>query len=238
MSEIKYDRIFGRGRTFGDDPNFFNKSIQQKVIEIGWSHACPVVSDVVRDFGPEWTLRRYAECNFVFGIILEIARENNLELYSQLIQPVPRLEKEEPRKDLDRQFIPANFYIQMSPLSTPWGYALPRIAIEQMGRENNNKDRSQEKILKAVDTISRAVKKSRTPIDLLINLGEMIIEDQSVNSKAVLAHILSQSILIEEGCKTIFRQIKDKIDLKNSNLKRTYESMTPSEREKEDIVNF
>lgn len=132
MTEFKYGRMFGRGRTFGD--NFFDKNIHEQIKEVGWSHACPVVSEVVRDFGPVWTLHRYAECNFVFGVILEIARENKPELYSQLIESVSRLKNEEPRKDLDKQFIPTDFYQQMSPLSTPWGYALPRVAIEQLNK--------------------------------------------------------------------------------------------------------
>lgn len=238
MSEIKYNRMFGRGRTFGDNPNFLDKSIRQQVIEIGWSHACPVVNDVVRDFGSEWTLHRYAECNFVFGVILEIARKSKLNLYGQLIQPVRRLENEEPRRGLDTRFIPSDFHIQMSPLSTPWGYALPRVAIEQMGRGERNKDRTQEKILNAVDTISKAIEISDTPIDLLVNLAEMVLDDESVDQKAVLAHILSQSKLNEEGCITLFKQIKATIDEKNLNLLRTYNSLTYSERKTLDIINF
>lgn len=107
-----------------------------------------------------------------------------------------------------------------------------------MGRGSNNKDRTQQKILKSINSVDVAVKKSDTPIDLLVNLAEIVIEDPSVDSKAVLSHMLSHGILIEEGCKTIFEQIKNGIDLRDSNLKRIYESMTPTEREKADIINF
>ena len=126
MTEFRYDREFGRGTLLGDKgDNFFSKPLDQQVLEIGWSHACPVVDKVVKEYGPEWTLK-----------------------------------------------------------------------------------------------ISEAVSK------------------QDANPRAVLAHTLSKNILLEEGCRSIFGEIKRRIDKSAPNLRETYNSMLPAQREAEDIINF
>lgn len=54
--ELRYHREFGKGTLLGDEGgNFFDKPINQQVMEMGWSHACPVVDEVVKKYGPEWT---------------------------------------------------------------------------------------------------------------------------------------------------------------------------------------
>ena len=110
MTELKGGREFGRSTLLGDNgADFFNKSLTDQVTEMGWSHACPVVDEVAKEYGPEWTLKRYAECNFVFGLIVESARDLNPELYRQLTSPVPRLEGEKPGKEFKSELIPSNF---------------------------------------------------------------------------------------------------------------------------------
>lgn len=217
--------------------SFFDKPLNEQVIEMGWSHACPVVDEVIKEFGPEWTLKRYAECNFVFGLIVESARDLNPELYTLLTTPVVRLEGEKPGREFKPELIPSNFYKEMSPLSTPWGYALPRVVIEEMGRGENNKDRTQKRLLKSLSMIDKGVKTSKTPVELLVNLAEQASK-LDANPSAVLSHTLANGILVEEGCKTMFDEIKAKIDKSATVLRKTYNSMTPDERKAEGIINF
>ncbi len=238
MAESKSGREFGRGALLGREvPTFFDKLLAEQVVEMGWSHACPVIDEVAKEYGPEWTLKRYAECNFVFGLIVESARDLNPELHKQLTVSVPRLEGEKPGKQFKPEFIPDNFYEEMSPLSTPWGYALPRVVIEEMGRGENNKDRTQKRILRALNVVDKAVKSSKTPVELLVRMAEQVSK-LDADPKAVLSHVLANGILVEEGCKTMFDEIKAKIDKSAPTLRKTYDSTIPEERKAEGIINF
>ena len=125
----------------------------------------------------------------------------------------------------------------MSPLSTPWGYALPRVIIEEMGRGENNKDRTQKRFLKSLSIIDKAVKSSKTPNELLVKMAEQISK-LDVDPKTVLSHVLANNILIEEGCKTMFDDIKRRIDKSAPILRQTYDSMMEEERKAEGIINF
>lgn len=238
MTELKSGREFGKGTLLGDKgDNFFKKPLMEQVVEVGWSHACPVVDEVVKEYGLEWTLKRYAECNFVFGLIVESARDLNPKLHGQLTTSVQRLEGEKPYKEFNPERIPNYFYNEMSPMSTPWGYALPRVIIEEMGRGENNRDRTQKRILRSLSIIDKTVKSSKTPSELLVKMAEQVSK-LDADPKAVLSHVLSNGILVEEGCKTMFDDIKRQIDRSAFLLKRTYDSMSKDERSKEGIINF
>lgn len=238
MNEQKGGRNFGTGTFLGEvGIGFFDQAIDVQVEQMGWSHACPVIDEVVSKYGAEWTLKRYAETNFVFGVIASEAKKHRPGLHDQLTQPVKRLENEVPGRSFNMRFIPEAFPKEMSPLSTPWGYALPRIIVEQMGRGENNKDRNQLRIIRALSVIESGVKKSRNPIELMVRMGEMVTH-LDADPKAVLSHILAQGILEEEGTKQIFNEIKRRIDQWAPNLKKTYDSMTPEKRTELGIINF
>lgn len=238
MPELKGGREFGRSDLLGTEgASFSDKPLNQQVMEMGWSHACPVVDEVIKEFGPEWTLKRYAECNFVFGLIVESAKDFNPELYKQLTTPVTRLDGEKPGKEFNPKLIPDNFYKEMSPLSTPWGYALPRVVIEEMGRGENNKDRTQKRILKSLSLIDKVVKTSKTPNELLVKMAEQASK-LDANPKAILSHVLASGIFVEEGCKTMFDDIKRRIDKSAPVLREAYDAMSIEERQAEGIINF
>lgn len=238
MEVKKAGREFGFGTFLGDsNETFFDKSLNEQVVEMGWSHACPVVDEVAKEYGPEWTLKRYAECNFVFGLVVESARDLNPDLYKLLTTPVPRLENELPGRSFKLDLIPESFLSKMSPLSTPWGYAIPRVIIEEMGRGKNNSERTPERLLKALDIIDVKVESSKTPIELLVKLAEHV-SVLDADPKAILSHTLALGILQEEGCMTMFKEIKQQIDKYAPTLRNLYNTMSPAERTKEGIINF
>ena len=238
MPETKGGREFGRSDFLGPEGEaFLSKPLSEQVVDMGWSHACPVIDEVTKEYGPEWTLKRYAECNFVFGLIVESARDLNPELFKQLTSPVKRLEGEKPGREFKPELIPSNFYEEMSPLSTPWGYALPRVVIEEMGRGENNKDRTQKRILKALNLVDKAVKVSKSPEELLVKLSELVSKADA-NPKAVLSHVIANGILVEEGTKTMFEEIKHRIGKSAPILRGAYNSMSAEERKAEGIINF
>jgi len=238
MEVKKSEREFGFSTFLGDsDEGFVDKPLNEQVLEMGWSHACPVIDEVSKEYGPEWTLKRYAECNFVFGLVAEAARDINPKLHKLLTTPVPRLEDELPGRNFKSELIPESFAKEMSPLSTPWGYAIPRVIIEEMGRGKNNSDRTPERILRALNLVDKAVKSSETPIELLVNLSESVSK-LDADPKAVLSHTLVSGILQEEGCKAMFNEIKQQIDKSAPTIRKVYNAMLSEERTKEGIINF
>ncbi len=238
MESEKYGRKFGLGTFLGDSgERFVDKPLSEQVLEMGWSHACPVIDEVCKEYGCEWTLKRYAECNFVFGLVIESARDLNPELYKLLTTPVPRLENELPGRSFKPDLVPKSFFREMSPLSTPWGYAIPRVIIEEMGRGENNSDRTQERLLTALDVIDTNVVYPHTPVELLVSLSEHV-SVLDADPKVILSHLLSSDVLREEGCWTMFKKIKWEIDNSADNLRHTYNYMSSAERTKKGIIDF
>lgn len=236
--EEKRGREFGFGTLLGDSgEKFVEKSLKNQVLEMGWSHACPIIDEVAKEHGSEWTLKRYAECNFVFGLVTEAARDINPDLYKLLTTPVPRLENELPWRRFKPNLIPKSFYKEMSPLSTPWGYAIPRVIIEEMGRGKNNSDRTPKRILKALSLIDKAVKSSETPIELLVNLSESVSRFDA-DPKVVLSHTLAAGVLQEGGCMTVFNEIKQRINKHAPILRKAYNEMSAEEKLKGGILVF
>ncbi|MCX6726668.1 MAG: hypothetical protein NTY75_02510, partial [Candidatus Shapirobacteria bacterium] len=67
------------------------------------------------------------------------------------------------------------------------------------------------------------------PIDLLINLSEKVVK-MDADSEEVVAHILAKGILIEEGCKTMYREITQKIEERAPTLWASYQKMLVDEK--------
>jgi hypothetical protein len=251
---MRHGREWSGGTFTGWEKDFLELPLEEQVLQLGWSHACPVVEDVIQTYGKSWaethpialpskirehgllmTRSRYAECNFVFGLIVESARNSKPELFEQLEKTTERLPGE-PFGIPNSIFAPESAKKQMAPLSTPWGYALPRVVIEQMGRGENNKFRKPERMLKALDMIDTAVQKSKNPIELAVNLAEMsALEDG--NPMAILSHLLSPGILKEENCKTMFKEVIKTMYENGKTLSKAYNSLTPDDFEKFDIVS-
>ena len=252
-NDTRYDREFGGGALIGDNgDNFFDKPLEQQVKELAWSHACPIPEEVIVAYGEKFanqnassspkeifeggatlTKERYAECNFVFGIIVETAKQENPSLYQELLKPVKRLENE-PLGEYNHRNVPVSFENQMSPMSTPVGYALPRVAIEQMG---TRKERNPERIQKALEAINTCVTSSTTPIELAINLSEMVA-NMDANPKTVLYHLLSKEILEEENCVSMFKEMIKELRRSAPTLSKIYDSMSSEERKSLGIVDF
>ena len=251
-NDTRYDREFGEGTLIGDNgENFFDKPLEQQVKELAWSHACPIPEEVIVAYGEKFadqnansspkeifeggaTLakERYAECNFVFKIIVETAKQENPSLYQDLIKPVERLENE-PLGEYNHKNVPVSFENQMSPMSTPAGYALPRVAIEQMG---TRKERSPERIQKALEAIDITVRSSTTPIELVINLSEKV-STMDADPKTVLYHLLSKEILEEENCVSIFKEMIKELRKSAPTLSKVYDSMSTEEKKALGIVD-
>ncbi len=229
--DVKYGRKFGVGTFLGDhgDRYLDIPDIRDRAHQMAWSHACPVSDQVMKDYGPEWTEKRYAECNFTFGYLIDVASKHNFPLYFNLLQPTERLPGENPDLGISKDNVPQSFWSEMSPLSTPWGYAIPRILIEQFGRGENNQDRTQARVIRGLNLVNREIVKTDNPIDLLIALGKNIIE-MDANPEDTIAHIMAKGILNEQGCKTMFQEISQKMKKKAPKMWNKYQEMLKDDK--------
>jgi len=222
---------FGRGIFLGDDPAILALPPEEGLRVSAWRHACPKPGAVSQEFGLEWTKHRYDECNFVFkSLICEFAKVKP-ELYNLLTSPTPRL-SDEPVGPYEFGAVPESHNTEMSPLSTLWGYALPRVFIEQAGRGN---ERSAERYFQAIDLLVEAVERSSTPIELLTNLSEAVVQNDA-DPTAVLNHVLEPGILVEENCRTMYKEVIASLRENAPTVWQHYQNLTPKQREDAGIL--
>ena len=248
--------FLGRGELLGDrGDNFFNQPLEIRVRQMGWSQACPIVPEVIKEYGKSWkkehpeasrkevkqkgeemARQRYAECNFVFGMITEAAKVGNPDLYEKLLTPSPRVDDE--RVGIYyRGYVPKTHSEELSPLSTLWGYALPRVILEQMGRGENNEERNAERVIEAMKMIDEEVRVARNPEELVAKVAERAVNG-STDPKAILGHLLSTGVYEEENCRemaiTIYQAMRDF----SPKLTEVYDALSRTDKGTLGIMNF
>ncbi len=228
---FKTQTDFGRGKFMGNNPGILLLTPEQRLQVSAWRHACPRPGEVSREYGLEWTRQRYDECDFVFSSLIIKQAKDKPGLYQLLTSSVPRLPNE-PMGYHEADIVPESHQTEMSPLSTPWGYALPRVFIEIAGR---GQERSPDKYLKALDMLNEAVQKSNTPVELLANLSETAIKS-GVTAEKILGHIFAPGILEEENCITMFNQIADSTRQYAPTLWEYYSKLPIAQRKKLGLI--
>ncbi len=184
--------------------DFLAQNLQDQLSEEAYYHACPQPGRVSVEYGTVWTLERYASCNAWFRMaFLDPAEELNPALYQQLTTSVPRIPGEAVGF-YEEGAVPDSHEVEMSPLSTPWGYALPRILIAQFGKRGE--DREAYRMLRGIKMASKMIAESSTPVQLLTKLAEAYSQ-MGAHPDEVLSHVLSPGILAEENCKTLFKEV-------------------------------
>jgi len=255
-SDIKFGhRIHGMPIEQLTEDNFDSLPALQKLLRIGVTHGCPnpkavaleMAQDMVKNEGKDmataiddslnWLIERQMDCNNEFNNILGLAKDLNPNLYHLLMQPVDRL-ADEPVGTYEPRYVTKDHAIRMNPGSTPWGYALPRVKIEQMGRDEQ---RSEERTQKSNELTRKAILSSHTPIELLTTMaGLMVTSDYGGEGDAdpirVLEQTLSGTVLHEEGTKQIYRDITSSLKKKAPKLYTFYESMDTSTLRRADII--
>lgn len=225
--DIRHGRVFGIGTLIGDNNDaFFKKDVAYQVAELGWSNGCPRREEVVRQYGLDWTRSRYAETNFWFKYIYKLAEVVNLTLYDQLVQVKSRLPGEPVGKH-EPQSVPQSHLEQIYPMSGLYGYALPRVLIEQIGQGDN---RSQPRLLRALGILEEIVADSATPGELLARLADQATSADA-DPRATLSHILPAGILDEENCKATINKFASDLQTHTPALWALYKNLTFQEKE-------
>lgn len=237
LENVRCGWEFGMGRSEERAPFRRGRkpTLEKLTKEEAWAHACPVPEDVIREFGADWTLERYSSCDEVFGEIVRMASEIDFALYYRLTDYTPRVEGEYHDRKLKKKYIPKDFWKEMPPLTTPWGYALPRILIEQFGRGDENGPRTDKRVENGKLLIKEAIEESRTPIELVVKLSRKVCQADA-NPETVLAHLMAKGILKEEGCKTMFREISNMLQREAPELWEVYLKMLNEEKWQGQII--
>jgi len=241
MPDIERDgRKFGGATLIGDHADeygFFGKETRGKALDMAWSHACVIAVELTDPqhptLGPDWMLKRYGETNFWFGYILAEAIKLNSQLLASLEQPVPRKEGE-PVGNFEEMSVPSTHLAEMSPMSRIYGYALPRVHIEAMGR---GEARNQERALRAIKVLDETIKASSVPAELLAVLSEKSLSF-GADAKEVLSHILPSGVLKEENCLTDYQEIAEQLQLRAPTIWEAYAAISTQEKESMGVAEF
>lgn len=168
--------------------------------------------ETIKEHGIEITRRRYDECDRVYSDIVEKTRTSgNTDLLSALTGSVQRRNGERAGYHEESR-VPESHANQMSPLSRLVGYALPRVIIEQFGwgdeqRSWGDGNRTWERYEKGMIILDKAIKKAKTPIQLLCILAEEVYKNDG-DAQKILGHILAEGIENEENNHTEFEEVK------------------------------
>jgi len=221
---------FGSGTFMGDDPEVMKLSPRERLFVSAWRHACPVPGKVSEKYSIPWARGRYDECNFVTGLIWDLAGYKK-SLRAQLTSSTLRLQ-EEPVGVYEKGRVPESHNNQMSALSTLTGYALPRVLIEEMGvGENKTIDR----YIKALELAQEAISQSTFPVELLVKLSEKVAQSRG-NPTTILSHILVAGILKEENNREEYKKVVDALEKHAPILWQHYLSLDSDQRKEAGII--
>ncbi len=110
-------------------------------------------------------------------------------------------------------------------MSGLYSYALSRVLIEQIGR---GQDRSQSRLISALDILDETIAISSTPSELLARLSDRTISADA-DPRDVLGHILPAEILEEENCQITLREFINDLQNYAPALMALYKNLTPPE---------
>ncbi len=228
----RHGRHFGTATLVGDHADeygFFNQSKRDQALDMGWSHACVIALQLTDpanpDYGPDKMLKRYGETNFWFGYFISQAAEINPSLSFDMKSSVLRLPYE-PVGVHETQSIPDEHVTQLAPMARIYGYAIPRVLIEAMGRD---KQRSPDRALNAIRALDEVIKVSETPAELLALLSEKAIAF-GADAKKILGHVLPAGVLQEENCFYDYGETAQELEANAPNVWAVYLSMSRYER--------
>jgi hypothetical protein len=203
---------FGSGKITGDDRAFGLLSAQERLVVIGWWHACPRLDMVAMEYEPEWTEKRYTSCNAIYRYIAERAAKINPELAYKLVAVTPRNPKEPVGTYIPGR-VPESHKQQMSALSTLAGYALPRVYWEAAGRDEVDPndvgavEAQTTRAHRALTRLEELIGKAQTPLELTVKIAKVAVEEFGVAPRTVLDHMFEPGILEEENNYTEFGQM-------------------------------
>ncbi len=223
-----------------NDPSFYDLSIRDQARAIGWAVGCPVVDELTDPAnpepgrGPEEMLNRYAQVGFWFGYIVHSAEEHNPDLYSQLVQQLPRLAGE-PVGIHEPQSVPDNYDTVIPPSESLAGFTLPRLLLKQIGGDSLPKEEKQSRLLTGLRILQDAVISAQTPEELLAISAEGI-SLANVDPLITLSTVLPQGWYDEHNGDQMVASFKASLSEKAPQLWGLYCTLTDKDKSDRGIL--
>lgn len=187
---------------------------------LGYVAGCPVVERLTDPEntqpgrGSEAMIERYGEVSFWFGELVRHLKERDIELGTEMTWPVAREAADKERMTaFDEASIPDDHFERMRPLGTLYGYALPRIMIEEMrGREDSAQDKVsiQDRMAGGIEAFEDVSDDSNDLYELTAKFGEAIAQLDG-DPQAILGHILPPGWLEEHGATWMFNDMREAV---------------------------
>lgn len=215
---------FGNGSFVGDllRPEDTTLDLEPRDIarKLGSAAGCPVVERLTDPEntkpgrGSEAMIDRYGEVSFWYGELAGRLHSIKPELVSSLYEPTARKEGDKERMiAYDEQSIPDNHFELMQGLGTLYGYALPRIMIEEIrGRDDSAQDEVsvQDRMVAGIEAFESVCRDSDDMYELTAKFSEMIASLDGDN-KSILGHILPPGWLEEHGATWMFSDMREAV---------------------------
>lgn len=217
---------FGNGSFVGDFLHPTNNSLElaprDLARKLGFVAGCPVVerltdpANVQAGRGTEAMIDRYGEVSFWFGQLSSQLSEQNYALSLQLRLPIVRQASDkETITAFDEESIPNDYFDFMQPLGTIYGYALPRVLIEQMrgaGDDSQTTEAVQDRLIKGMEAFDEITNDDCSDLyELTARFAEAaVLLDADPNK--VLSHVLAPGWLEEHGATWMFTKMKKALE--------------------------
>lgn len=215
---------FGNGSFVGDflhpESNALELEPRNLARRLGYVAGCPVVERLTDPAntkpgrGSEAMIDRYGEVSFWFSELTSILRKQNPELASKITQSVARHDGDRERMiAFDEPSIPDDYFEQMRPLGTLYGYALPRVMIEEIrGNEESAQDNTavQDRLVAGIEAFKSVCHDATDPYELTARFSEALAQLDG-NPKAILGHALPPGWLEEHGANWMFNDMREAV---------------------------
>ncbi len=196
-------------------------------------HACPIPDKVALDYGVNGVMKaieRYNSCDIVTAKVWEIARRVNPNLFILLTTWRKRRFNEGVGK-YEEPHVPKRHLTELSPLSSPVGYALARVIICIMNafeKQNINPE-------SVWGIVQHIVETSADPEELLARFSDYALRN-GVPSLEILHHVLAQGVLDEEHTVADFYNLHLALWSHAETLMRGYETLNSEEKKAKGIL--
>lgn len=216
---------FGNGSFVGDFLHPENDTLELEprdlARKLGYVAGCPVVERLTEPEntkpgrGSEAMIERYGEVSFWYGEMVWRLDEQNRDLFiKEMAWPIARRIGDKERiTAFDEPSIPEDHFAYMRPLGTLYGYALPRIMIEEIrGQEYSAQDTVsvQDRMIVGLEAFEHIASNASDMYELTAKFAEAIAQLDG-DPEAILGHILAPGWLEEHGAVWMFNDMREAV---------------------------
>lgn len=216
------------------------KEVLARTYRLAWSHGCPNPTLCIENYGVDYMLDRYRECNRTLSFTLGLLEAFAPGLAYQFRRPVKRLPPE-PAGRHEAVAVPKSHIDQIAMGAGLHGYALPRALIlgeKSYLKRKGEKDKTPKSFEVIYDTVLTNSAEAKNIDELLAGTAHDLSLDTGLERAVLLSHLFPQGILDEENCHTTYDRFAKVLIQKAPELVRFYTELTPSQKAELEIATI